>query len=70
MVSVDDGLDFLYLSEIQFACEDDDIGELCVESQRLGVRDAELCGYMYFHADLAGIYDCRHVGCNHSSDSG
>ena len=33
LVSVDDGLDFLDLSEIELACEYDDIGELCVETE-------------------------------------
>ena len=61
LISVDDGLDVLDLSEIELAGQHDDIGELRIESQSLRIRDAELCGNMHFHAYLTGIYDGRHV---------
>ena len=61
LVSVDDGLDVLDLSEIELAGQHYDIGKLCIESQSLRIRDAELSGNMHFHADLTGIYDGCHV---------
>ena len=60
-VAVDDGLDFLDLSEIKFTCKDDDVGKLCVETQSLDIGDAELGGDVYLHTYLAGIDDGRHV---------
>ena len=61
LVSVDDGLDVLDLSEIELAGQHDDIGKLCIESESLCIGNAELCGNMHFHAYLTGIYDGCHV---------
>ena len=55
-------VDFLDLLQPELPREDDDVGELRVEAERLHVGDAELGGDMDLQADLAGIQDAGHVG--------
>ena len=68
LLLVNDPLDFLDLSEIELAGEDDDICKLGVEPQSLDVGYAQLGRDMYLHSDLAGVCDSCHVRSYDSGD--
>ena len=55
-------INLLDLLQPKLACEDDDVGELRVETERFHVGDAELGGNVDLQADLARIQDAGHVG--------
>ena len=66
MLLLDVAINRRHLIHIQFAGQDNDIGELGVELKCLRVGDIELGGQMYFLTDLVGILHDRDVG----SDNG
>ena len=53
--------DFLYLMQVQFSCKHDDIRILRIETQRFGIRYAELGRNVYLDSDPACIHYGSHV---------
>ena len=60
----------LDLMEIKLARKHHDIGELRIKLERVRVRNAQLCGDMDFHSDLAAIHYRSHVRCDHRIHTG
>ena len=59
--------------EVEFACQDDDICELRIEPERLGIGNAQLRGDVDLHPYFAAIHYDRHVGgddCIHAGFPG
>ena len=60
-----DGSDLIH---IQLTCQDHDVGELCVEAQRLDVGDIELGGEVDFDTDTTCVEHRGDVGSDDSRD--
>ena len=66
---------FLYLAvylshlvHVEFACQDNHVGELGVELQRLYIAYVELCGEVHLHAFLVAVGHHGHVAGYHCGD--
>ena len=59
-----------HLLHIQFARQDNHVGKLRVEPERLGVGDIQLRGQMHLHAHLIGILHDTDVGGDDSGQAG
>ena len=69
ILAVNDSLDFLDLVEGQFPCQNNHVRKLGIETQGLGIGNAQLSGNVHLKADLAGIDYGRHVRCNDCRDA-
>ena len=68
-LAADGFADFPDLRESELSGEDDDVGELRVEAQRLEIGYRKLCRDVDFEAYAAGVGDYRHVGGDDGIDS-
>ena len=60
---------FCNLFHVQFACKNNDIGELSIESQCLDVADVQLCAQMYFLPYLPTVEHYSNITRYDSADA-
>ena len=65
----DGAVNLRHLLQVQLAGQHDDVGELGVEAQGLGVRDVELGAEVHLLSDAAGVGHDGHVGGDDGGDA-